>query len=72
MKIVGKMFIFIIRCYQFVISPLFPQSCRFSPSCSEYSVTAIKRYGPIKGTVLSLKRIIRCHPFNPGGYDPVQ
>ncbi|MBN2569653.1 MAG: membrane protein insertion efficiency factor YidD [Deltaproteobacteria bacterium] len=72
MKILGKIFILFIRLYQFFISPLFPQSCRFLPSCSEYSATAITLYGPLKGGIMSLKRIIRCHPFNPGGYDPVK
>lgn len=72
MQTVGKICILFIKIYQFFISPLFPQSCRFLPSCSEYSVTAIKRYGPVKGGILSVRRILRCHPFNPGGYDPVK
>ncbi|MBN1830049.1 MAG: membrane protein insertion efficiency factor YidD [Deltaproteobacteria bacterium] len=67
-----KSIIFLFRTYQAVLSPLFPQSCRFYPSCSEYAVTAVSRYGPLKGIMLALKRILRCHPFNPGGYDPVQ
>ncbi|MBN2516282.1 MAG: membrane protein insertion efficiency factor YidD [Deltaproteobacteria bacterium] len=66
-----KLFIFFIKFYQTVISPLFPTSCRFYPTCSEYAVTAITRYGPFKGSFLGLKRILRCHPLNPGGYDPV-
>jgi putative membrane protein insertion efficiency factor len=66
-----KIFIFFIKSYQTVISPLFPPSCRFYPTCSEYAVTAITRYGPFKGSFLGLKRILRCHPLNPGGYDPV-
>jgi len=72
MKTVGKIFVIFIRLYQLFISPLFPPSCRFLPTCSEYAVTAIKRYGPLKGGMLSLQRILRCHPFNPGGYDPVK
>jgi len=70
--ILGRACIFVIRLYQIVLSPLFPQSCRFYPTCSEYAVAAIKRYGPIKGSFIGLKRILRCHPFNPGGYDPVK
>ncbi|MBT8490456.1 MAG: membrane protein insertion efficiency factor YidD [Deltaproteobacteria bacterium] len=66
-----KIFIFFIKFYQIAISPLFPPSCRFYPTCSEYAVTAITRYGPFKGSFLGLKRILRCHPLNPGGYDPV-
>ena len=61
----------LIRVYKFVISPLFPNSCRFYPTCSEYSFEAIKKYGSIKGTWLGIKRVARCHPFHPGGYDPV-
>jgi len=64
-------FIFLIKLYRTFISPLFPSSCRFTPTCSEYSIEAIKKYGVIKGGWLSVKRISRCHPFHPGGYDPV-
>ncbi|HNP93146.1 MAG TPA: membrane protein insertion efficiency factor YidD [Rectinema sp.] len=60
-----------IRLYQFLISPLFQPSCRFYPTCSSYSYAAIRKYGPLKGLLLAFKRIIRCHPGNPGGYDPV-
>ncbi|HEX29469.1 TPA: membrane protein insertion efficiency factor YidD [Candidatus Poribacteria bacterium] len=60
-----------MRGYQIFISPLFPPSCRFYPTCSQYSVEAISKYGLIKGGWLSLKRLSRCHPFNPGGYDPL-
>lgn len=62
----------LIKVYQRLISPLLPPSCRFEPSCSEYSLQAIKKYGAIKGTILSLWRILRCNPFNKGGYDPVK
>ncbi len=61
----------IIRCYQRLISPLLPPSCRFEPSCSQYGYEAIQRYGLVRGGWLALKRISRCHPFNPGGHDPV-
>jgi hypothetical protein len=60
-----------IRGYQRVVSPLLPPSCRFSPTCSNYALTAIERYGLAKGGWLGLKRIGRCHPWSPGGYDPV-
>lgn len=61
----------LIRVYQRLISPLFPPSCRFVPTCSNYALTAIERHGLINGGWLALKRIGRCHPWNPGGYDPV-
>jgi len=61
----------IIRLYQLLVSPLFGPVCRFYPSCSQYSMIAIDRYGILKGALLSLKRIIRCHPWNAGGFDPV-
>lgn len=61
----------LIRAYQFILSPLLPPACRFAPSCSQYSYEAIARYGPWRGGVLSLRRMLRCHPFHPGGYDPV-
>lgn len=65
-----KLFIILIRLYQ-KITVFKPPSCRFYPSCSNYSIQAIEKYGPIKGGWLTTKRICRCHPFNPGGYDPV-
>lgn len=60
-----------IRFYQRAISPLTPPSCRFTPSCSQYTLLAIKKYGFLKGTWLGMRRISRCHPFHPGGHDPV-
>ena len=60
-----------IRYYQKAISPLVPPSCRFYPSCSAYAAEAIDKYGFLRGSLLAVKRILRCHPFNPGGYDPV-
>lgn len=68
----GKILVIGIRVYQICISPLFVPCCRFSPSCSEYAITAIRRYGPFKGLCSGLMRLFRCHPFNPGGYDPVK
>jgi len=63
--------VYLIKIYRLLISPIFPSSCRFTPTCSQYSIEAIKKYGVIKGGILSVKRISRCHPLNPGGYDPV-
>ncbi|MBP5577115.1 MAG: membrane protein insertion efficiency factor YidD [Treponema sp.] len=66
-----KFLCLLIRFYQVFISPLFPSCCRFTPTCSQYSLEAIKKYGPIKGLYLAAKRIIRCNPYCKGGYDPV-
>lgn len=63
--------IFIIRIYQYFISPWLGQNCRFEPNCSNYSKDAIKHYGSIKGVWLTIKRLSRCHPFYEGGYDPI-
>ncbi|MGH7528459.1 MAG: membrane protein insertion efficiency factor YidD [Gemmatimonadales bacterium] len=61
----------LIRGYQRLISPLLPPSCRFYPSCSQYALEAVTRHGALKGTWLAARRLVRCHPFHPGGYDPV-
>lgn len=61
----------VIRGYQRMVSPILPSSCRFWPSCSQYTLEAVDRYGVIRGTWLGLRRIARCHPFHPGGFDPV-
>jgi len=61
----------IIRLYQKAISPFFPPSCRFYPTCSEYTLQAIEKYGLIRGSVKGLTRLSKCHPFHPGGYDPL-
>ena len=66
-----KVCIFLIRVYQLCISPFLPKVCRYYPTCSAYCIEAIERYGPGLGVWLGLKRILRCHPFHPGGYDPV-
>lgn len=60
-----------IRFYQVYLSPLKPPCCRFVPTCSEYALEAIQKYGPVKGSWLAVKRISKCHPFHKGGYDPV-
>lgn len=66
-----KVFISVIRFYQIAISPLKPPSCRFYPTCSHYGVEAVERFGALKGGWLAIKRILKCHPFHPGGVDPV-
>jgi putative membrane protein insertion efficiency factor len=68
---VKYIFIFLIKVYQHTLSRLLPSSCRFYPSCSEYGVQAIQKYGIFKGGWMTVKRIGRCQPFHPGGYDPV-
>ena len=66
-----KIIVAFIRFYRYFLSPLTFSSCRFVPSCSVYALEAVERFGPGKGLLLSLWRILRCHPFHPGGYDPV-
>ncbi|KPK46243.1 MAG: hypothetical protein AMK74_00905 [Nitrospira bacterium SM23_35] len=61
-----------IKLYRYTVSPLLPTSCRFIPSCSAYAIDAITKYGCFKGSYLAIKRILRCHPFHQGGYDPVK
>lgn len=60
-----------IKVYRACISPLFPPVCRYTPTCSEYAIEAIQKYGPVKGAWLAAKRIMRCHPWGGSGYDPV-
>jgi uncharacterized protein len=67
-----KFVVSILRFYKKFISPALPDSCRFYPTCSEYAVTAVKKYGVLKGSIKSIYRIMRCNPFNKGGYDPVK
>ncbi|HET6512791.1 MAG TPA: membrane protein insertion efficiency factor YidD [Candidatus Kapabacteria bacterium] len=61
----------LIRLYQKTLSPLLPPSCRFTPTCSQYALEAVLKYGAIKGSWMGVKRLSRCHPLHPGGYDPV-
>ncbi|NQY66325.1 MAG: membrane protein insertion efficiency factor YidD [Flavobacteriales bacterium] len=71
-KILSILLILIVRAYQFLISPFFAPSCRFSPTCSVYSIDAINKHGPIKGLGLTIKRFSSCHPWGGSGYDPVK
>ena len=66
-----RFLIWLIKGYRIFISPLFPPSCRFQPTCSEYALIAMTKFGTLKGSGLTFKRLLRCHPFHPGGYDPV-
>lgn len=63
--------IFLLRAYKLCLSPLLPSACRFRPTCSEYMLEAVRQYGAMRGVWLGLRRLARCHPFHPGGYDPV-
>ncbi|QQE74459.1 membrane protein insertion efficiency factor YidD [Brevibacillus composti] len=67
----GRVLIWLIRGYQLFVSPYKPPSCRFAPTCSHYALEAIRRFGPWKGSWLAIRRILKCHPFHPGGFDPV-
>jgi putative membrane protein insertion efficiency factor len=71
-RVLSLLFIAIIKVYQYTISPLFGPVCRFEPSCSHYAIDAVTKYGPLKGSVMAVRRILRCHPLNDGGYDPVK
>lgn len=71
MYLMSKLFIALIVFYQKFISPLRSAACRFYPSCSDYAIQSIQRFGAIKGSRFAICRILRCHPFNAGGYDPV-
>ncbi len=70
-NIVGKLIIGLVKIYKYAISPMLPNSCRYTPTCSTYAIEAIQKYGPLKGTWLAIKRIARCHPWGGSGYDPV-
>ncbi len=66
-----KIAIMLIKGYRLFISPMKPPTCRFMPTCSEYALQAIEKHGTIRGGIMAVRRILRCHPFHPGGYDPV-
>lgn len=70
-KIGAWLLILPIRFYQLSISPMLPASCRFTPTCSQYAIEALRKHGPVKGLWLAVKRICRCHPWGGSGYDPV-
>ena len=70
-RILAQPLIWLVRAYQLLISPLIPPSCRYYPSCSAYAVTALERFGPVKGTYLAVWRVLRCNPWSPGGVDHV-
>ena len=72
MNILALIIIKLIRTYRYLLSPLLGHSCRYLPTCSEYSIDALKTYGLLKGLFLSLKRILSCHPWSKGGFDPVK
>ncbi len=67
-----RLLIALIRFYRKFISPLFPPRCRFYPTCSQYALEAIEKKGALKGSIMAIWRILRCHPFSKGGYDPVK
>ena len=67
----AKVLILAIRAYQYLISPLLPPSCRFYPSCSRYAIQALRTRGALRGAGLTVWRLLKCHPFHPGGYDPL-
>jgi putative membrane protein insertion efficiency factor len=69
--LIRRLFTFIIKLYKLVVSPLLPPACRFLPTCSDYAIEAIEKHGPVKGAYFSARRVLRCHPLNDGGFDPV-
>lgn len=70
-KLLSSLLILPIRFYQLCISPLLPSACRFTPTCSQYAIEALRKHGPFRGSWLALRRILRCHPWGGSGYDPV-
>ncbi|MGL4369366.1 MAG: membrane protein insertion efficiency factor YidD [Spirochaetota bacterium] len=69
--VVSDILVLILKCYKACISPCLPPACRFYPTCSQYAIEAVRKHGPLKGSFLAGKRLLRCHPFCEGGYDPV-
>jgi len=70
-RLVAAILVLLVRAYQWLVSPLLPRACRFYPSCSSYAVGALERHGALKGSWLAARRLARCHPWHPGGIDPV-
>ncbi len=70
-KLIQQLLLALIQVYRYALSPFLGQRCRFYPSCSAYAAEALTRYGPLRGSWLAIKRVLRCHPFHPGGHDPV-
>ena len=64
--------IYLLRGYQVLVSPLLPPACRFTPTCSQYAIEAVRQHGALRGIYLAARRLLKCHPFHPGGYDPVK
>jgi putative membrane protein insertion efficiency factor len=71
LSLAGRSLVLLIRAYQLLLSPLLGPRCRFYPSCSHYAIDALRLHGALRGSWLAIRRIARCHPLNPGGYDPV-
>lgn len=71
MTIISRVLVAVVKAYQAIVSPVLPPSCRFTPTCSSYTITSLERYGALRGGLLAARRILRCHPWNPGGHDPV-
>lgn len=70
LKFPANLLIGCVRLYQLVLSPILGRRCRFDPSCSQYFIQAVQKYGAVSGTLRGIRRILKCHPFHPGGYDP--
>jgi uncharacterized protein len=70
-RVIARVLTALVRGYQLMLSPLLPAACRYYPTCSAYAIEAIERYGAARGSWLAARRLARCHPFRPGGYDPV-
>jgi uncharacterized protein len=70
-RVIARVLTALVRGYQLTLSPLLPAACRYYPTCSAYAIEAIERYGAARGSWLAARRLARCHPFRPGGYDPV-
>ncbi|MDP7026290.1 MAG: membrane protein insertion efficiency factor YidD [Candidatus Marinimicrobia bacterium] len=69
-RALSSLVIFVVRLYRVAVSPMFPPSCRYTPSCSQYTIDAFNKNNPLKASLLSLKRLLSCHPWSKGGYDP--